>query len=154
MKIDLGVFEQNFCGLIVPEQTGVIWRTQAGGTHCAHPEMVGFFVPLPAMAGWAKDPFEDRYMTQEAPGSAWEGDAYPKELIDETLKAFELRPYLKPLDSWEDMPAGMPRLAAEAWIPVRVIGWGVRGDLNWWADIFRPLAIEQRVVILTYPNSD
>lgn len=44
MKIELLGLTQTV--LLVPENTGIIYTNQVGGTECDHPEMEGFLIPI------------------------------------------------------------------------------------------------------------
>lgn len=45
--IDLTPMESDYFGIIIIEKTGIIWTNQTSGTMCHHPEIEGFFIPVP-----------------------------------------------------------------------------------------------------------
>lgn len=143
MRVDLGIFEEDFFGLILPGPSGVVWRNQVGGAACSHPELEGIFVPLPMhLPDASEDPLRDVYMTER------NGD-YSTILVQQFLDSEGwLAECFEPLEQWADVPS--PRLLAEAWVPVRVRGHMPPdgGD----SDILAPFL--GREVVLVYTNSD
>lgn len=121
----------HFLGLILPEPSGYLWTNQVGGTMCAHPDLEGIFIPLPAewKAAEIADPLFNVYPNEsDGPGA-----------VAKFLEAYEhLNNALLPA------PDFYPEFC-EAWIPVQV-----RAGLE--NSLLEPFA--GRLGILTYSNSD
>ena len=142
--------QERFFGCLVPCKTGVLWTNQVGGIANVHPEVEGFFVPLPSC--W------------EPPGNPLESisscdmpyDAEFQSMVTMFLSFVPLHFLFRPLDVDEfrrfcDCVGN--NAIAEAWVPVRVLDFDC-ADLaaHPYCDILEPL--RGRDVILVYGNCD
>lgn len=118
--------------------TNLIWTNQAGGTHCAHPQLEGFLVPLPGFDPPEPDPLYDRWG-----------------IVDDWRD--EARTFLREagLADWLDVGHPSER-CGEAWVPVAARSTVNRQEL---ADrcvlLFDAFdALDLHGGALTYENSD
>lgn len=134
---DLGSFtkEQNFFGLIVVDDIGILFENQCGGVNCSHPQAIGFYIPL--SNGWRplSDPLRD----------FWE-----KYDVDKVKK------YLSKMNIFDNPFAPLENLSivseimdssdlnfGEAWIPIEII-----------KDVPPFKGMAGRIGIIVYENSD
>lgn len=95
----------NFLGAIVPAPTGVVWTNQTGGTSCQHPEVEGYYLPLPNLLGSSD---EARLVNV-----GWGDGAYDTTLVQNFLEVNELTGLFEPAPDTR-FPLH------EAWVPVRI----------------------------------
>lgn len=152
IKIEL--WNEDVIGLVVPAKTGIVWTNQTGGTHCAHPTMEGFFVPLhnpdfPSCA--ADDPLVDGWWKAVGPDEVAEGPSWHqpvdvgaiKSLLDKSPWAGIFKPDPTYVGYW-----------GEAWVPV-IINCSPKVEGVFSSGIIPLLGdLSGRSAILTYPNSD
>jgi hypothetical protein len=117
---------QNFMGVIVPCQSGVIFSNQTGGIDCFHPEVEGVYIPPPYF-GKEPDCLYDYWL-----------DEYDAEIAKQAIKELDSEDFEALEESDFDM--------GEAWIPVKV------KDHQCLPQQLKPFI--GKVVILTYQNSD
>jgi hypothetical protein len=130
----------DFFGAIVPAPTGILWTNQTGGTSCQHPEVEGYFLPLPhSVLGWG-----DHFRLINV---GWGGGAYDVALVQDFLAVNELTGLFEPAPDTRHP-------FHEAWVPVRIKSAleNVPGSTSF-VDVVLSghLGVE---VILTYENSD
>lgn len=148
--VELYMMPQNFVGLILKADTGVVYSNQCGGTMCAHPTQEGLFVPLFNYRdeNWA-DPFYDLWFTE-----SHEPDrpVYSVSKVMELLENIGLDTALEPTD-----PATV-EVCGEAWVPVRIrndvkeVMGSMTGKYSRNYEVLRDLGGYE--AILTYQNSD
>lgn len=152
VQIDLAMLEHAWTGLVVPLSTGVLWRTQAGGTACAHPEVEGIFIPLAGDLA-EEESFEDLQSRWMEAKDSWR---YYADKVSPLFAVTADTVHLRALHETEWALAQLPsphrlRYWGEAWIPVIVAedprenAWYMHPHLE---------AVKDRLAFLTYPNSD
>lgn len=126
-------------GLIVLDPAGPEWSNQAGGTACAHPTALGFYVPLhDFLPRPAAEVLENFY-------GSYDADTVDNFLnqCDDGLGAWLCSVRAPDCDSLDLM---------EAWVPVKIVD--VKPKLDQ-AGLDSQLAdLLGRRAILVYPNSD
>ena len=128
-KVELWALQSPWLGLIISEpSTGITYTNQVGGTACAHPEIVGFMMPLPR--NWLdgpRDVIDDQWNPEPTIGDVV--------LATRCLRAGDGHLY-----SRFAIQATRPGLIAEAWLPVVVLAAdcaitgqfaGMEGVLTW-----------------------
>lgn len=140
-------------GLIVPATTGIKYSNQTGGTACDHPEVEGFYVPLPS--GWHTKP----EVMQDVDGR-WEDPEHILFINNSTASETDPSRIARLVQQWLDANYPLSEFfevdpekltkTQEAWIWLRV------KDCKK-AAIGAPIQLAGLVghsVVITYANSD
>ena len=114
MKIELLDMHSEFLGLIIPYNTGVTYTNQVGGTAIMHPEVEGFYIPLPHC--WLT---EDHRGTVQGFVRTNNTSSDPEELHDLVRKFLSADGGT--LKTWFSVPKITLEMVAEAWVPVVIV---------------------------------
>ena len=113
--VDLSNVKGDICGVIIPQDSGIVFCNCVGGSACEYPNLEGVFVPLP-FSSFELGNLADACIVDEDEEEAEDGKV--DLLIEDFLRDNGLDQYFK---SYTEIEYYNERIfLAEAWVPVLI----------------------------------